>query len=130
VSPIGGEIFIKVGGCVFGNFVTSAVAEIGTCIWMLSFAVSDPILLALLVALLDPIPLIGFSIGGATVAPRCLWSCRCLWRLPPWASTSAAGWPRTTCWFRIMGQAVQIPAGVLLATMAFPAWTSAKPAPQ
>lgn len=72
VSPIGGEIFIKVGGCVFGNFVTSAVAEIG----------------------------------------------------------ASAGWPRTTCWFRIMGQAVQIPAGVLLATMAFPAWTSAGPTPQ
>ncbi len=67
VILIGDEIFTKVGGFVLGNFLTSAVAGIGTYIWMLIFGVPYPILLALLVALLDLIPVIGSTIGGAIV---------------------------------------------------------------
>ena len=52
VILIGDEIFAKVGGFVLGNFLTSAVAGIGTYIWMLIFGIPYPILLALLVALL------------------------------------------------------------------------------
>jgi len=64
---IGDEIFVKVGGFVLGNFLTSAIAGIGTYLWMLIFGVPYPILLALLVALLDLIPVIGSTVGGAIV---------------------------------------------------------------
>ncbi len=67
VILIGDEIFTKVGGFVLGNFLTSAIAGIGTYIWMLVFGVPYPILLALLVALLDLIPVIGSTIGGTIV---------------------------------------------------------------
>lgn len=67
VILIGDEIFTKVGGYVLGNFLTSAIAGIGTYIWMLAFGVPYPVLLALLVALLDLIPVIGSTIGGAIV---------------------------------------------------------------
>ncbi|MGB6453890.1 MAG: AI-2E family transporter [Streptosporangiaceae bacterium] len=67
VILIGDEIFTKVGGFVLGNFLTSAIAGLGTYLWMLIFGVPYPVLLALLVALLDLIPIIGSTIGGAIV---------------------------------------------------------------
>ena len=67
VILIGDEIFTKVGGYVLGNFLTSVVAGLGTYAWMLAFGVPYPVLLALLVALLDLIPVIGSTIGGAIV---------------------------------------------------------------
>ena len=67
VILIGDEIFTKVGGFVLGNFLTSAIAGLGTYIWMLIFGIPYPILLALLVALLDLIPVIGSTIGGVIV---------------------------------------------------------------
>jgi predicted PurR-regulated permease PerM len=67
VILIGDEIFAKVGGFVLGNFVTSAIAGLGTYIWLVIFGVPYPILLGLLVAFLDLIPVIGSTIGGAIV---------------------------------------------------------------
>jgi predicted PurR-regulated permease PerM len=67
VILIGDEIFAKVGGFVLGNFLTSAVAGVGTYIWMLIFDIPYPILLALLVALFDLIPVIGSTIAGIIV---------------------------------------------------------------
>jgi predicted PurR-regulated permease PerM len=67
VILIGDEVFAKVGGFVLGNFVTSAIAGIGTYIWLVIFGVPYPILLALMVAFLDLIPVIGSTIGGAIV---------------------------------------------------------------
>ena len=67
VILIGDEIFTKVGGYVLGDFLTSVVAGLGTYFWMLAFGVPYPVLLALLVALLDLIPVIGSTIGGAIV---------------------------------------------------------------
>jgi predicted PurR-regulated permease PerM len=67
VILIGDEIFTKVGGFVLGNFITSAIAGAGTYIWLLTLGVPYPVLLALLVALLDLIPVIGSTIGGAVV---------------------------------------------------------------
>jgi predicted PurR-regulated permease PerM len=67
VILIGDEIFAKVGGFLLGNFLTSAIAGVGTYIWMLVFGVPYPILLALLVALLDLVPVIGSTIGGTIV---------------------------------------------------------------
>jgi predicted PurR-regulated permease PerM len=68
VILIGDEIFTKVGGYVMGNFLTSVIAGLGTYVWMLIFGVPYPVLLALLVALLDLIPVIGSAIGGAIVS--------------------------------------------------------------
>jgi predicted PurR-regulated permease PerM len=68
VILIGDEIFTKVGGYVLGNFLTSAIAGLGTYFWLLAFGIPYPILLALMVALLDLIPVIGSTVGGAIVS--------------------------------------------------------------
>jgi predicted PurR-regulated permease PerM len=63
VILIGDEIFTKVGGYVLGNFLTSVIAGVGTYIWLLIFGVPYPILLSMLVALLDLIPVIGSTVS-------------------------------------------------------------------
>ena len=68
VILIGDEIFVKVGGYMLGNLVTSLIAGAGTYIWLLIFGVPYPLLLGLLVALLDLIPVIGSTVGGAVVS--------------------------------------------------------------
>ena len=68
VILIGDEIFVKVGGYMLGNFVTSLIAGVGTWAWLEIFGVPYPLLLGLLVALLDLIPMIGSTIGGAIVS--------------------------------------------------------------
>jgi predicted PurR-regulated permease PerM len=68
VILIGDEIFTKVGGYLLGNVLTSVVAGLGTYVWMLIFGIPYPALLGLLVALLDLIPVIGSTIGGAIVS--------------------------------------------------------------
>ena len=65
---LGDDIFTKVGGYVLGNVVTSVVAGLGTYLWMLAFGIPYPILLGLFVAILDLIPVIGSTIGGAVVS--------------------------------------------------------------
>jgi predicted PurR-regulated permease PerM len=67
VILIGDEILAKVGGYVLGNFITSVIAGLGTYFWLLAFGVPYPILLAMFVALLDLIPVIGSTIGGVVV---------------------------------------------------------------
>jgi len=64
---IGDEIFTKVGGYVLGNVITSFIAGFGTFLWMLVFGIPYPALLGLLVFLLDLIPVIGSTVGGAIV---------------------------------------------------------------
>jgi predicted PurR-regulated permease PerM len=68
VVLLGDDIFTKVGGFVLGNVVTSVIAGLGTYLWMLAFGIPYPILLGLFVALLDLIPVIGSTIGGAIVS--------------------------------------------------------------
>jgi predicted PurR-regulated permease PerM len=65
---LGDEILAKVGGYVLGNFVTSVIAGLGTFFWLLAFGVPYPLLLAMFVAILDLIPVIGSSIGGLVVS--------------------------------------------------------------
>jgi predicted PurR-regulated permease PerM len=67
VILLGDEIFTKVGGFVLGNVVTSVIAGIGTYVWMLAYGIPYPLLLGLFVALMDLIPVIGSTIGGAVV---------------------------------------------------------------
>jgi len=64
---IGDEIFAKVGGYMLGNLLTSAIAGLGTFVWMLALGIPYPVLLALLISLLDLIPVIGSTVGGAIV---------------------------------------------------------------
>jgi predicted PurR-regulated permease PerM len=68
VILIGDEIFVKVGGYMLGNFLTSLIAGVGTWAWLEIFNIPYPLLLGLLVALLDLIPVIGSTIGGAIVS--------------------------------------------------------------
>jgi len=68
VILIGDEIFVKVGGYMLGNFLTSLIAGIGTWAWLEIFGIPYSLLLGLLVALLDLIPVIGSTIGGAIVS--------------------------------------------------------------
>jgi predicted PurR-regulated permease PerM len=67
VILIGDEILAKVGGYVLGNVITSVIAGLGTYFWLLAFGVPYPLLLGMFVALLDLIPVIGSTIGGAVV---------------------------------------------------------------
>jgi predicted PurR-regulated permease PerM len=64
---LGDEILTKVGGYVLGNVITSFIAGAGTFVWMLALGIPYPALLALLVFLLDLVPVIGSTIGGAIV---------------------------------------------------------------
>ncbi|MDX6338525.1 MAG: hypothetical protein QOG05_5865 [Streptosporangiaceae bacterium] len=68
VILIGDEIFVKVGGYMLGNFLTSLIAGVGTWAWLQIFGIPYPLLLGILVALLDLIPVIGSTVGGAIVS--------------------------------------------------------------
>jgi predicted PurR-regulated permease PerM len=65
---IGDEMFAKVGAFVLGNLATSFLAGASTFLWLLIFGVPYPLLLALMVALLDLIPIVGSTIGGVIVS--------------------------------------------------------------
>ena len=62
------EILNRVGGYVLGNLLTSVIAGVGTWAWALIFGIPYALLLGLLVAILDLIPVIGSTIGGIIVA--------------------------------------------------------------
>ncbi|MDT8914490.1 AI-2E family transporter [Amycolatopsis sp. PS_44_ISF1] len=65
---IGDDIFAKVGGYVLGNLAVSVIAGVLTLVWLLSFGVPYAALLAIAVAVLDLVPVIGSVIGGALIA--------------------------------------------------------------
>ena len=61
------EIASRVGGYVLGTVAVSAIAGTLTFTWLAIFGVPFPLLLAILVALLDLIPVIGSTVGGLAV---------------------------------------------------------------
>jgi predicted PurR-regulated permease PerM len=65
---LGDEMFTRVGGFVLGNLLTSLIAGAGTFLWLIIFGVPYAILLAIAVAILDLIPVIGSSVGGVLVS--------------------------------------------------------------
>ncbi len=67
VILIGDEISVKVGGYVLGNVLTSLIAGAGTLVWLYFFHVPYPIVLALLVAIFDLIPVVGSTVAGVIV---------------------------------------------------------------
>jgi predicted PurR-regulated permease PerM len=112
VILLGDEIFTKVGGYVLGNVVTSLIAGLGTFLWMVSFGIPYPVLLGLFVALLDLIPVVGSTIGGAIVTLIALTI-----SLPVALATLGfyVAYRLAEDYFlvpRIMGRAVQVPAVV------------------
>jgi len=64
---LGDEMFAKVGGFVLGNLLTSGIAGAGTFVWLLVWHIPYPLLLSLMVALLDLIPVVGSTLAGAIV---------------------------------------------------------------
>lgn len=65
---IGDDILAKVGVYVLGNLLVSLVAGILTFVWLVVFHVPYPLLLAVLVALLDLVPVVGATLGGLIAA--------------------------------------------------------------
>jgi predicted PurR-regulated permease PerM len=114
VILIADEILAKVGGYVLGNVITSVIAGAGTYLWLLAFGIPYPILLAMFVALLDLIPVIGSTIGGAVVSLVALTV-----SLPVAIATLVfyVGYRLAEDYLivpRIMGRTVQVPAIVSL----------------
>jgi predicted PurR-regulated permease PerM len=68
VILMGDEIFTKVGGYMLGNIATSVIAGLATYLWLLAWGVPYPVLLGIFVAILDLVPVIGSTIGGAVVS--------------------------------------------------------------
>jgi predicted PurR-regulated permease PerM len=64
---IGDEIFAKVGGYVLGNLLISLISAVLTFGWLLAFRVPYSLLLAIMVGLLDLIPIIGSTVAGVVV---------------------------------------------------------------
>jgi len=67
VILIGDEVFAKVGSYVLGIMVLSVIAGVSSLVWMLILGVSFPLLLAIMVMLLDVIPVVGTSVAGVVV---------------------------------------------------------------
>jgi predicted PurR-regulated permease PerM len=67
VTLIGDDILSKVGMFVLGNLLTSLVAGVATFIWLEIFQVPYALLLALFVALMDLVPVVGSSVAGIAI---------------------------------------------------------------
>jgi predicted PurR-regulated permease PerM len=65
---IGDAVFAKVGAYVLGNVVISVIAGAATFIWLTVFDVPYALLLGILVAVLDLVPVVGSTIAGVAVA--------------------------------------------------------------
>jgi len=108
------EIFSRVGGYVLGNVLTSLIIGVGTAVWMLALGIPYPFLLAMFVALIDLIPVIGSYIGGAAVVLTALTV-----SLPVAIATLVfmLVYKLAEDYFivpRVMGRTVQVPATVTL----------------
>ena len=62
------EVLAGVGGYLLGNLFTSLVAGLGTFLWATAFGIPYPILLGLMTAFLDLIPVVGSTIAGVIVS--------------------------------------------------------------
>ncbi len=62
------EILDRVGGYVLGNVFTSFIAGLGTFVWALALGIPYALLLGLMVAIFDLIPIIGSTVGGIIVS--------------------------------------------------------------
>ncbi|HEX3613695.1 MAG TPA: AI-2E family transporter [Sporichthyaceae bacterium] len=67
-SELTDEVCKRVGGYVLGNALTSLIAGAGTLVWALAFGLPDAVLLAVIVAVLDLVPVVGSTVGGTFAA--------------------------------------------------------------
>jgi predicted PurR-regulated permease PerM len=65
VQELGDEILTQVGRYMLGSLVNASIAGAATFVWTASFGIPYPAALGLLVALMDMIPVIGSTVGGA-----------------------------------------------------------------
>jgi predicted PurR-regulated permease PerM len=68
VSLLTEEVFDRVGGFMLGNLLTSVISAVGTYVWLIIFGVPYALLLALVVAIFDLIPMVGSTIAGVIVS--------------------------------------------------------------
>jgi predicted PurR-regulated permease PerM len=64
---IGDQVFAKVGAYVLGIIVLCVIAGASSLTWMLVLGVPFPLLLAIMVMLLDVIPVVGTTAAGVVV---------------------------------------------------------------
>jgi predicted PurR-regulated permease PerM len=62
------EVYERVGGFMLGNLLTSLISAVGTYIWLVIFGVPYALLLAVVVAVFDLIPMVGSTIAGVIVS--------------------------------------------------------------
>jgi predicted PurR-regulated permease PerM len=67
VQELGDEILTQVGRYMLGSLINASIAGAATFIWTASLGIPYPAALGLLVALMDMIPVVGSTIGGAIV---------------------------------------------------------------
>ncbi len=67
VILIGDEVFAKVGAYVLGLMVLCVIAGSAALVWTLAWGVPYPLLLAIMVMLLDVIPVVGTTTAGVVV---------------------------------------------------------------
>lgn len=67
VRVIGDQIIGQVGRYMLGSALNASIAGLSTYIWALAWGIQYPAALGLMVALMDMIPVIGSTIGGAIV---------------------------------------------------------------
>jgi predicted PurR-regulated permease PerM len=64
---IGDEILVQVGRYMLGSLVNASIAGLATFVWSITFGIPYPAALGVMVALLDMVPVIGSTVGGAIV---------------------------------------------------------------
>ncbi|WP_205862614.1 AI-2E family transporter [Planosporangium thailandense] len=107
---LGDEIFGKVGGYVLGNLITSAIIGVGTFVWLAIWHIPYPLLLSIMVALFDLIPVIGSPLAGLIVT---LVALTISFPVALFTGIFYAGYKLTEDYVlvpRIMGRAVEVPA--------------------
>jgi predicted PurR-regulated permease PerM len=62
------DVLAGVGGYLLGNLFTSLIAGLGTFLWASIFGIPYAILLGLLVAIFDLVPVVGSTVGGVIVS--------------------------------------------------------------
>lgn len=67
VRSLGDEILTQVGRYMLGSALNASIAGFATWVWTMAWGIQYPAALGLMVALMDMIPVIGSTIGGAIV---------------------------------------------------------------
>jgi predicted PurR-regulated permease PerM len=67
VRVLGDEILGQVGRYMLGSALNASIAGLATYVWTAAWGIQYPAALGLMVALMDMIPVIGSTIGGAIV---------------------------------------------------------------